>query len=191
MNNINLELYSNTYSLFDYVLKNINTININLLLSNSFILGQYKQLSKTDKEQLNQKYISQNFFNKIQSVLDYKNISFISLDKAYSNISDPKMNDNELNFDLERFSYSQLVIAFYYNYQPYIIEHRTKCKPFNLFQDIFFHKKIFNIFLLINNKYIKEEYLKISVEEKEQLMNYREIEILFNEIQGILNIENF
>jgi len=191
MYNINLEIYSDPCSLFEYILKNIDTINFNFLLNNTLILNQYKQLSKIDKEQLNKKYIAQTFFNKIQSALDYKNISFISIDKAYSNISDPKINDNELKFDLDHFSYSQLVIAFYYNYQPYIIEHINKCKPFNLFQDIFFHKNIFNILLLINNEYIKEEYLKIPAEEKEELMNYREIELLFNEIQGILNIENF
>ncbi len=190
-NRINLELYLNSYSLFEYISDNIHNIDSHYLLNNQLIIEKYKTLSNDEKKLLNKNNITQKFFSKLQSILDYQSISFISIDPAYSNISDPKLNDNQLNLDLENFSYSQLVIAFYYDYKPYIIEHGNKCKPFNLFQNIFLHRSIFNIFLLLNNKYITEEYLKLTLEEKEELANYEDINKLFNEIQLILNIENF
>lgn len=190
-NTINLESYSSPYSLLEYISQHIKNFNIDHLLNDHNIIKQYKTLSKQEKKSLNTNNISQNFFSKIQSILDYQNISFISIDQAYSNISDPKLSDDQLELDLDNFSYSQLVISFYYNHQPYIIKHRNKCIPFNLFQNIFFHKNIFNIFLLINNKYIIEEYLKLTIREKEELNNYKDIRMLFNEINAILNIENF
>lgn len=181
-NIINLELYLTSYSLFESISDNILNINSNYLLNNNLIIEKYKTLSKDEKKLLSKNNITQKFFSKLQSILDYQSISFISIDPVYSNISDPKLNNNQLNIDLEKISYSQLVIAFYYDYKPYIIEYANKCKPFNLFQ---------NIFLLLGNKYIIEEYQKLSIEEKEELTNYKDINTPFNEIQLILNLENF
>lgn len=190
-NPINLESYHSSYSLFEYISQHIENFNTDHLLNDHNIIKQYKTLSKQEKKLLSANNISQKFFSKIQSILDYQNISFISIDPAYSNISDPKLLEDQLELDLDNFSYSQLVISFYYNHQPYIMKYRNQCIPFNLFQNIFFHKKIFNIFLLINNEYIIEEYVKLTTKEKDELNNYKDIRILFNEINAILNIENF
>ncbi len=89
------------------------------------------------------------------------------------------------------FSYDKLVGAFFHKSLVYINKFREQCVPFELFNDISKNTDEFNVFLLVDNTYIIEEYLKLSIEEKEQLIKNETMNNFFNEINAIINFKAF
>lgn len=107
---------------------------------------------------------------------------------TYSFISPTR---DKISINLEYFSYDNLVLSFYYDNLEYILKYQDKCIPFELFNDIYKNTSHFDIFYLINNKYIIQEYLKLDKEDKEILRINNDINKLFQEIEAILDLENF
>lgn len=107
----------------------------------------------------------------------------------YNYISLTKKN---ISFDhVIGFSYDILVAAFFYNSINYINSFKEKCIPFELFNDILKNTDEFNVFLLVSNPYIIEEYKKLNLKEKEILIQDETMYNFFNEIDAILNLDNF
>lgn len=97
---------------------------------------------------------------------------------------------NKINIELNYFSYCRLVLAFYYNYEDYIFIH-NKYNAFEIFKDISENTHLFNVVYLANNQYIIKEYKKLTIEEKEILIQDEIMYNFFNEIESILNLQNF
>ncbi len=101
-------------------------------------------------------------------------------------------SEDHFSFDDDfYFSYDKLVAAFFHQSLVYINKFKQECIPFELFDDISKNTDKFNFFLLVNNEYIVEEYLKLSIEEKELLIQDQTMKDFFNEIQLVLNIKSF
>lgn len=109
-------------------------------------------------------------------------------ESTYSFISPIK---NKISITLDDFSYDNLVLSFYYDNLEYILKYQNQCITFELFQNISENTYQFDICYLINNKYIVQEYLKLENEDKEILRINTAINKLFQEIEAILDLENF
>jgi len=135
----------------------------------------------------------------------YNNVTHFDISKwDVSNVTNMELmfNNNRYNFisltkknmsfdHVIGFSYDTLIAAFFHNSLVYINKFREQCIPFELFNDILKHTDEFNVFLLVNNQYIIEEYNKLSIEEKEVLIQNETMYKFFNEIDAILNLDNF
>lgn len=99
--------------------------------------------------------------------------------------------DYHYSFELKSFSYDTLTAAFYHNYLDYINMYEKECIPIELFKDISINVDKFDISLLFNNIYIHKQYLKLTVAEKEQLVQDKNLNLFFNEINSVLNFKNF
>lgn len=97
----------------------------------------------------------------------------------------------DYDVDLKFFSYDKLTASFYHNHIDYINTFKEQCIPFELFKDISPNTEKFDILLLLNNQYIIAEYQKLTIEEKNILIENEKINKLFNEFQSILNIKEF
>lgn len=107
----------------------------------------------------------------------------------YHKITNPKANipDNILNV----FSYDKLVWAFYYSHLEYISKYKEQCVSFDLFEDISKNTQLFDIFLLTNNNYIEEQYIKLTEKEKKLLILNEHIGKFFTEIESVINFNSF
>ena len=128
----------------------------------------------------------------LKKMADIPIIDYSILFSLYYSISSSK---EDFSFDIfehySSFSYGTLVAAFFYNFQTYLDKFKEQCVPFELFNDISKNTDKFNVFLLVNNEYIIEEYLKLSIEEKEKLIQDETMNNFFNEIHSILNSQTF
>ncbi len=99
--------------------------------------------------------------------------------------------DHPYSTNLDSFSYDKLTASFYHNNIDYINKFKEQCIPFELFNDISKNTDKFNELLLVDNQYIIEEYQKLTLEEKEKLIQDETMNNFFNEIHSILNSQNF
>lgn len=107
----------------------------------------------------------------------------------YHKITNPKANipDNILS----EFSYDKLVCACYYSHLEYILKYKEQCVSFDLFYDIGKNTENFDIFLLTNNNYIQEQYIKLTEKEKNLLILNEHIAKFFTEIESVINFNSF
>lgn len=107
----------------------------------------------------------------------------------YKKIIVPKLNipDNILS----EFSYDKLVCACYYSHLEYILKYKEQCVSFDLFYDIGKNTENFDIFLLTNNNYIQEKYIKLTEKEKNLLILNEHIAKFFTEIESVINFNSF
>ncbi len=106
----------------------------------------------------------------------------------YSYISPLK---DKIEIDLENFEYSKLVLSFYYNDKEYILKHKEQFIHFDLFKNISDNTHYFDIFYLVNNPYIIEQYSLLNENDKNKLITNNDMYTLFKEIDIVLNFKQF
>lgn len=106
----------------------------------------------------------------------------------YSKISKDKPLQK---IEAKKFSYEKMIYAFFIKDEFFVNEYISYIETFEIFNQISENSSKFDISLLFNNSYIKDQYLKLTEEQKNILRHNKNISNMFNEIDSIFNLNNF